>query len=95
MIEPAAILAALREPIFPLGLGQQCCLFSEPVAGVVIDGVDNLEQAVANMMPGTLYLPEDASTGTLGDIYATVPAGRDWKSRQHGGSNVYRVRASI
>jgi CRISPR system Cascade subunit CasD len=91
--EPETILAALRQPVFPLGLRQQCCLFSEPVAGVVLEGVDTLEQAVATVAPGTLYLPADASTGTIGDIYATVPAGRDWKSRQHGGSTVYRVRA--
>jgi len=93
--DPETILAALREPAFPLGLGQQCCLFSEPVAGVVIEGVDNLEQAVATVTPGTLYLPAEVSTGTVGDIYATIPAGRDWKSRQHGGSTVYRVRALI
>jgi len=92
---PGAILAALREPAFPLGLGQQCCLFSEPVAGVIVEGVDSLEQAVATVMPGTIYLPADASTGTLGDIYATIPGGRDWRSRQHGGSIVYRVRASV
>jgi CRISPR system Cascade subunit CasD len=91
--EPETILAALRQPVFPLGLGQQCCLFSEPVAGVVVEGGDSLEQAVATVAAGTLYLPADASTGTIGDIYATVPAGRDWKSRQHGGSTVYRVRA--
>jgi CRISPR system Cascade subunit CasD len=93
--DPATILAALREPVFPLGLGQQCCLFSEPVAGVVVEGVDNLEQAVATVTPGLTYLPADASTATFGDIYATVPSGRDWRSRQHGGSTVYRVRASI
>jgi hypothetical protein len=28
---PGAILAALREPFFRLGLGQQCCLFSDLV----------------------------------------------------------------
>jgi CRISPR system Cascade subunit CasD len=93
--DPETILAALREPVFPLGLGQQCCLFSEPVAGMVVEGVDTLEQAVATVRGGTIYLPAEASTGTLGDIYATVPAGRDWKSRQHGGSTVYRVRAPI
>jgi CRISPR system Cascade subunit CasD len=93
--DPATILAALREPVFPLGLGQQCCLFSEPVAGVVVTGVDDLEQAVAAVTPGTIYLPADVGTGALGDIYATISAGRDWKSRQHGGSTVYRVRASI
>jgi hypothetical protein len=90
--EPETILAALRQPVFPLGLGQQCCLFSEPVAGVVVEAVDSLEQAVATVAAGTLYLPADASTGTIGDIYATVPAGRDWKSRQHGGSTVYRAQ---
>jgi hypothetical protein len=93
--DPAAILAALREPVFPLGLGQQCCLFSEPVAGRIVEGVDSLEQAVATVTPGRIYLPADVSTGELGDIYATIPAGRDWKSRQHGGSTVYRVRSSI
>jgi hypothetical protein len=93
--EAAAILAALREPVFPLGFGQQCCLFSEPVAGAIVEGVGNLEQAIAAVTPGTIYLPADASTGALGDIYATISAGRDWKSRQYGGSTVYRVRASI
>jgi hypothetical protein len=57
--------------------------------------VDNLEQAVATVTPGTLYLPAEVGTGTVGDIYATIPAGRDWKSRQHGGSTIYRVRALI
>jgi CRISPR system Cascade subunit CasD len=93
--DSATILKALREPVFPVGLGQQCCLFSEPVAGRIVKGVESLEQAVATVTPGTIYLPADVSTGNLGDIYATISAGRDWKSRQHGGSTVYRVRASI
>ena len=72
-----------------------CSMLGGAVAGVVVEGADNLEQAVATVTPGTTYLPADASTGTFGDIYATIPGGRDWRSRQHGGSTVYRVRASI
>ena len=62
---------------------------------MVVERVDNLEQAVATVTAGITYLPADASTATFGDIYATIPSGRDWRSRQHGGSTVYRVRASI
>jgi hypothetical protein len=64
----------------------------ENFGSIDVWAVDSLEQAVATVAAGTLYLPADASTGTIGDIYATVPAGRDWKSRQHGGSTVYRAQ---
>jgi CRISPR system Cascade subunit CasD len=86
------ILSALRAPIYPLSLGQRCCIPTLPIAGKKLDA-PTLADAVALVEPGARYLPvECAQPGNFGDIYATIPAGRDWVSRQHGGSDTYVVR---
>jgi CRISPR system Cascade subunit CasD len=86
------ILNALRNPVFPLCIGQRSCIPSMPVAGdtleatALVDGVSLVETGIA-------YLPaECAQSGDFGDLYVTIPAGRDWMSRAHGGTDTYVVR---
>jgi hypothetical protein len=67
----------------------------ETVAGETIDA-ESLPDAVAMVPPGTIYLPAECATksGRFGDLYVSVPAGREWATREHGGSDTYVVRAS-
>lgn len=92
------ILQALREPAFPLSLGRRSCLPSEPVAGKKIEA-NTLEGAIETLVErqeatGTVYIPVEASVPRLGDLLASTPAGRNWRSRAHGGAATYRVRAA-
>jgi CRISPR system Cascade subunit CasD len=86
------ILNALRAPVYPLSVGQRCCIPTLPIAGKKLEA-STLVDAVALVEAGVRYLPvECAPPGNFGDIYVTIPAGRDWVSRQHGGSDTYVVR---
>ena len=88
--DPEALLAALRRPVFPVTLGRRGMLPTDPVAGEALDvrsiaeGVD----FVASRRPGVRWTP--ASVAGPG-IHRTVPGGRDWRSRRHGGSDTYVV----
>jgi CRISPR system Cascade subunit CasD len=87
------ILNALRRPAHPLGIGQRSCIPSQPIAGEPLDA-PTLIDGVALVGAGTIYLPaECVATGGFGDLYVSIPAGRDWATRQHGGSDTYVVRA--
>lgn len=87
------ILNALRAPVYPLCVGQRSCIPSLPIAGKQLEA-PTLADAVALVGTGIRYLPvECAEPGSFGDIYVTIPSGRDWASRQHGGSDTYVVRA--
>jgi CRISPR system Cascade subunit CasD len=93
--DAATLLKALDEPVFSISIGPRSCIPGRPVAGVPVDGATTLEEAVRVLgLAGTLYLPAEASAPGLGDLYASVPHGRDWRSRAHGGSTIYRVRAA-
>jgi CRISPR system Cascade subunit CasD len=86
------ILNALRTPVYPLSVGQRSCIPSLPIAGTQLEA-PTLADAVALVEAGIRYLPvECAQPGSFGDIYVTIPSGRDWASRQHGGSDTYVVR---
>jgi CRISPR system Cascade subunit CasD len=86
------ILNALRAPVYPLSIGQRSCIPSLPIAGEPLDA-PTLADGVTLVGKGTLYLlVECARPGSFGDLYITIPSGRDWASRQHGGSDTYIVR---
>ena len=86
------ILNALRHPAHPLGIGQRSCIPSQPIAGEPLDA-PTLIDGVALVGAGTIYLPaECVATGGFGDLYVSIPAGREWATRQHGGSDTYVVR---
>ena len=54
--EADAVLAALRDPVFPLYLGRTHCMPSEEIGEAVIEA-DSLELALAELPAGTRYLP--------------------------------------
>jgi hypothetical protein len=88
--DPDLLLAALRRPVFPVTLGRRGMFPTEPVAGETLDvnsigeGVD----LVASRRLGVRWTP--VSVAGPG-IHQTVPGGRDWRSRRHGGSDTYVV----
>ena len=87
------ILAALRNPVFPLCIGQRSCLPSKPIAGQPLSATQ-LADGISMVGSGVVYLPvECAQPGNFGDLYVSIPAGRDWQTRQHGGTDTYVVRA--
>jgi CRISPR system Cascade subunit CasD len=90
--EASQILNALRSPIFPLGIGQRSCIPSMPIAGNALE-VTALIDGVSMVGTGIVYLPAECTQpGEFGDLYVTIPAGRDWMSREHGGTDTYVVR---
>src|SRR5215472_15414197 len=83
------ILNALRNPVFPLSIGQRSCIPSLPIAGDALSATQ-LASGVSMVGDGTVYLPaECAQSGEFGDLMVTIPAGREWVSRQYGGSDTY------
>jgi CRISPR system Cascade subunit CasD len=87
------ILDALRHPVFPLCIGQRSCIPSRPIAGETLKAT-TLADGIAIVEAGIVYLPaECAQSGRFGDLYVSIPAGREWVSRHHGGSDTYVVRA--
>ena len=87
------ILNALRNPVFPLCIGQRSCIPSLPIAGDALTATE-LASGISMVGNGTVYLPaECAQSGEFGDLFVTIPAGREWVSRQYGGSDTYVVRA--
>jgi len=86
------ILSSLRAPVYPLSIGQRACIPTLPIAGKRLEAPTIID-AVVLVEGGVRYLPvELAQPGNFGDIYVTIPSGRDWVSRQHGGSDTYVVR---
>lgn len=88
--DPEPLLAALRRPVFPVTLGRRGMFPTEPVAGEVLDvnGIGEGIDVVASHRHGVRWMPVSiAGPG----IHQTVPGGRDWKSRRHGGSDTYVV----
>jgi CRISPR system Cascade subunit CasD len=86
------ILSGLRAPVYPLSVGQRGCIPTLPVAGKRLQA-PTIVDAVSLVEAGIRYLPvELAQPGDFGDIYVTIPSGRNWLSRQHGGSDTYAVR---
>jgi CRISPR system Cascade subunit CasD len=88
--DPEPLLAALRRPVFPVTLGRRGMFPTDPIAGEalnvgsVADGVEH----VASRRPGSRWTP--VSVAGPG-IHCTVPGGRDWRTRRHGGSDTYAV----
>jgi len=86
------ILNALRAPAHPLSIGQRSCIPSLPIAGEPLQAA-TLADGAATAGAGIIYMPvECAQPGGVGHLYVTIPSGRDWASRQHGGSDTYVVR---
>jgi CRISPR system Cascade subunit CasD len=89
----AQILSALRNPIFPLCIGQRSCIPSMPIAGKPLEAAE-LVDGVSMVGTGIVYLPAECTESSkFGDLYVSIPAGREWMSREHGGSDTYVVRA--
>jgi hypothetical protein len=90
--DPPPLLAALERPVFPLTLGRRGMYPTEPVAGVIIDVATVAEgvELVARERGGVRWTP--AAGPTLGQL-RTVPAGRDWRTRRHGGVDTYCIAA--
>jgi CRISPR system Cascade subunit CasD len=87
------ILNALRAPVHPLCVGQRSCFPSLPIAGETL-GAQSLEDAVGLVPAGTTYLPaECVAKSQFGDLYVSIPAGREWATREHGGSDTYVMRS--
>jgi CRISPR system Cascade subunit CasD len=87
------ILNALRTPAHPLCVGQRSCIPSLPIAGDILDA-QSLEDGVGLVPSGTRYLPVECTAKAQSeDLYVSIPAGRDWATRQHGGSDTYVVRS--
>jgi CRISPR system Cascade subunit CasD len=90
--EASQIFHALRSPIFPLCIGQRSCIPSMPVAGNMLE-VTTLIDGLSMVGPGIVYLPVECTQAReFGDLYVTIPAGREWKSREHGGTDTYVIR---
>jgi len=63
-----------------------------PVAGNMLE-VTTLIDGVSMVDPGIVYLPVDCTrSAEFGDLYVTIPAGREWMSREYGGTDTYVVR---
>jgi CRISPR system Cascade subunit CasD len=88
-----AILAALRRPAYPIGIGRQSCPPAEPLAGALLDAM-TLEDAIAQVPPGEAFLPAEATTIGWGDLLLSVPGLRNWATRQHGGAETFVQRAA-
>jgi CRISPR-associated protein Cas5/CasD subtype I-E len=90
----AEILAAFDEPAYPLGIGQRVCIPTMRIAGVTLEAKSMTDAIAGIESSGTLYVPAEVAEGSpqWGDLYVSVPAGRNWTSRQHGGSDTYVVR---
>lgn len=88
--DPEPLLAALHRPVFPVTLGRRGMFPTDPIAGEelnvgsIADGVEH----IASRRPGSRWTPVSVAGP---DIHRTVPAGRDWRTRRHGGSDTYAV----
>jgi len=95
--EPSAeaVLAALDTPVMPLSIGARWALPTQPVGGKIVNA-PTLVTAVAEvrreLSAVRCYVPignvAAASTPVI-----TTTASRDWLSRRHTGSILYRVEA--
>jgi CRISPR system Cascade subunit CasD len=90
--DPAAPLAALERPMFPVTLGRRGMYPTEPIAGVVLDAATVPEgvEIVARERPGTRWTP---AMGPASGQLCSLPAGRDWRTRRHGGVDTYCIGA--
>ena len=87
---PGPLLDALRRPVFPVSLGRRGMFPTDPVAGETLDVKSVAEgvELVASRRPGSRWTPVSlAGPG----VHRTVPGGRDWRTRRHGGSDTYAV----
>jgi CRISPR system Cascade subunit CasD len=74
------ILMALRAPVFPLSIGQRSCIPALPIAGSALDA-PTLADGIVMAGSGTIYLPvECTQPGSFGDLYVTIPVGRDGRA---------------
>jgi CRISPR system Cascade subunit CasD len=90
--DPLPLLAALERPLFPLTLGRRGMYPTEPIAGVIVDVATVAEgvELVACERPGVRWTPV---TGRALGPLRSVPAGRDWRTRRHGGVDTYCIGA--
>jgi CRISPR system Cascade subunit CasD len=90
--DPLPLLAALERPVFPITLGRRGMYPTEPIAGTVIDVATVPEgvELVARERPGARWTPV---TGPASGQLRSVPAGRDWRTRRHGGVDTYCLGA--
>jgi hypothetical protein len=90
--DPLPLLAALERPVFPVTLGRRGMYPTEPIAGIVINVATITEgvEFVARERAGARWTP--AAGPTTGQL-RTVPAGRDWRTRRHGGVDTYCIAA--
>jgi CRISPR system Cascade subunit CasD len=88
--DPRALLVALERPKFPVTLGRRGMYPTEPIAGVVLDvaTVAAGVEIVARERSGAPWTP--AMRPASGQL-CTVPAGRDWRTRRHGGVDTYLI----
>ena len=88
--DPEPLLAALRRPVFPVTLGRRGMFPTDPIAGEALNvgSVAKGVEHVASRRPGSRWTP--VSVAGPG-IHCTVPGGRDWRTRRHGGSDTYAV----
>ena len=90
--DPGALLAALERPMFPVTLGRRGMYPTEPIASIVLDvaTVGEGVEIVARERPGMRWTPP---IGPASGQLCTVPAGRDWRTRRHGGVDTYCIDA--
>jgi CRISPR system Cascade subunit CasD len=91
--DPLPLLAALERPVFPLTLGRRGMYPTEPIAGVIIDVAtvaEGVELLAREHLGARRWTPV---TGPASGQLRTVPAGRDWRSRRHGGVDTYSIDA--
>jgi CRISPR system Cascade subunit CasD len=89
-----AVLAALDTPAMPLSIGARWALPTQPIGGEVVKAT-TLEEAVAQVrvnLPGTVrsYIPV-GHISPPGTFVVTITASRDWASRRHAGSSLYKL----
>jgi CRISPR system Cascade subunit CasD len=88
----SALLSSLDEPQRVLAFGRMSCPPSGRIAGEML-AATTLEQAIADLQ-GDIYLPVEATTPTLGDLFVSIPGTRRWRDRRHGGVDVFVQRSA-
>jgi CRISPR system Cascade subunit CasD len=87
------VLAALDIPAMPLSVGARWALPTQPVAGTIIDA-SSLEAAVEQVRtrsPAILCYVPIGHIAPAGMPVVAITASRDWRSRRHTGSILYRL----
>ena len=86
------IIEAFDQPKRVLAYGRMSCPPIGRIAGDVLS-VGSLEEAVSEL-PGDIYLPSEVIEPQWGDLLVSIPGTRDWRSRLHGGAEIYVRRAA-